>query len=135
MKKNVFARLVLAGALLCAADAAAQQPAPPASQGGYWNLETNLTSRAYTLVRFYNDHDQLVYEERLDNLCLDLSAARPLRRRVQQRLDLALQQVLRQPSLATQPTQPWVAQQLGTSRRLQRVYRTAPVPPSLATTR
>ena len=128
MKKDVFARLVLAGALLCAADAAAQQPAPPASQGGYWNLETNLTTRAYTLVRFYNDHDQLVYQERLDNLCLDLSAARPLRRRLQQHLDLALQQVLSEPSLATQPM---VAQQLSTSRRLQRVYRTSPVSPAL----
>lgn len=131
MKTSVFARLVLAGALLCASAAAAQQPALPARQGGYWNLETNISTRNYTLVRFYNAQDQLVYEERLDAMCLDLSNSRPLCRRLKQRLDLALQQVLSQPGLVTQPPS-LVAQQLSTSRRLQRVYRARPAQRTLA---
>lgn len=60
MKTNLLAWLLLAGFLTCASAAAAQAPAPPAASGGYWNLETNLTTRDYTLVRFYNAHDQLV---------------------------------------------------------------------------
>ncbi|GAA4495139.1 hypothetical protein GCM10023172_06350 [Hymenobacter ginsengisoli] len=134
MKTNLLARLVLAGAISCAAKAAAQQPLPAAASGGYWNLETNLTTRNYTLVRFYNAQDQLVYEERLDNLCLDLSNSRPICRRLKQQLDLALQQVLAHPGPATPPPT-MLAQQLSTSRRLQRVYRTPDPQRTLAAVR
>ena len=70
-------------------------------QLGYWNLETNLTTRDYTIVRFYDGQDQLVYEERLAGLCLDLGRGRRRCRQATTRhLNVALQQVLRD---ATRP--------------------------------
>jgi hypothetical protein len=134
MKTSMFVRLLLlAGGIAWASEAAAQPTSAPA-RGGYWNTETNLTTRDYTIVRFYNDQNQLVYEERLATMCLDLSASRPACRRLKRQLDLALQQVLSQPSLATQHPA-LLAQQLSTSRRLQRVYGTAPAQRALAATR
>lgn len=72
----------------------------PPIQSGYWNLETNLIAHDYTTVRFYNDQHQLVYEETLPYCGLDLSS-RPARcRRIKQKLDVALQQVLSAPATA-----------------------------------
>ncbi|TGE03744.1 hypothetical protein [Hymenobacter fodinae] len=91
--------------------------AQQAPQGGYWNLETNLTTRDYTLVRFYNEKDELLHEERLDNLCLDISKGTPLCRRTARLLNTALVQVLRAPGSRTH-----LATQLGQNRRIQRGY-------------
>lgn len=82
----------------------------------YWNLETNNLTRDYTIVRFYNNQDQLVYEERLDDLCLDLSK----RRRASRQLAGALQQVLRERAAYTSGT--LLAQQLAAKPRLQRAF-------------
>ena len=98
----------------------AQAQTAPAALPGYWNIETNLTTRDYTIVRFYNGQDQLVYEERLDNLCLDLSHRTGLCRRTKKELDATMQQVLRAPA-ANQLTG-LLAAQFGLNRRVQRVY-------------
>ena len=97
-------------------------PTPtPAAQPGYWNIETNLTTRDYTTVRYYNAHDQLVYEKQLPNFCLDLSRPSALCRHTKGQIDLALQQVLAAP--ASQPAPAGLlAQQLGQSHRALRVY-------------
>ncbi len=119
MKTNpLFRSLLLAGTFACTT-AAAQPAAPPAA--GYWNVETNLTTRDYTIVRFYNAQDQLVYEERIDDLCLNLCGSRPVCQRTKARLDAALQQVLHDPSLAARAPA-LLAQQLRANRRVQRVY-------------
>ena len=121
MKTLVIFRLSLV-LLFCAFFelAHAQQPAAPA-QPGYWNVETNLATRDYTTVRFYNGQDQLVYEEQLPNFCLDLSRPSALCRHTKGQLDLALQQVLAAP--ANQPAPAGLlAQQLGQSRRALRGY-------------
>lgn len=55
-------------------------------------------------------------------------------RRLKQHLDLALQQVLSQPSLAAQ-SPALLAQQPSANRRLQRVFRGAPPQPVVAATR
>jgi hypothetical protein len=117
MKTPALLRLALLLLLLVSSRAQAQTtPALP----GYWNLETNLTTRNYTLVRFYNGQDQLVYEERLPTLCLDLSKGSVrCRRRAASRLNVALQQALRNPA---GPATALVAQQFGIDRRVQRVY-------------
>ncbi|GAB3879461.1 hypothetical protein GCM10028824_43000 [Hymenobacter segetis] len=97
------------------------QPSVAPGLPGYWNTETNLTNRSYTIVRFYNGQDQLVYEERLNSLCLDLSRPRKsCTRRATRQLNLALQQVLRDPA-ASQNTV-LLAKQFGTDRRVQRSY-------------
>jgi len=71
-------------------------------------------------VRFYNGQDQLVYEERLPNLCLDLSkGSRNCRRCTINHLNAVLQQVLHDPA---GPGTTLVAQRFGVDRRVQRVY-------------
>ena len=119
MKTLLTLRLSLVLFFVLLAAAASAQTASAAPQRGYWNLETNLTTRNHTIVRFYNGQDQLVYEERLDNLCLDLSR-RGLCRRTSRRLNVALQQVLRDPSAGRSTN--LVAQQLGTAPRTPRAY-------------
>lgn len=119
MKTLVIFRLSLV-LLFCAFSvlAHAQQPAAPA-QPGYWNVETNLATRDYTTVRFYNGQDQLVYQETLPNLCLDLSRHSGRRRRASQQLTVALQQVLHDPAAGTGTL---LAAQLGQNRRAPRSY-------------
>ena len=95
----------------------------PAAPAGYWNLETNLTTRDYTTVRFYNAADQLIYTETLSNLCLDLSRATGLCRRTKGQLNAALQLVQLDPVAATQRGD-LLAAQFGSDRRMQRVYAT-----------
>lgn len=99
---------------------AGPRPSKAVPTNGYWNLETNLTTRNHTIVRFYNNLNQLVYEERLDNLCLDLSKGNGLCRRTAKQLNVALQDVLRAPGSTPQTN--LLATQFGQSRRVQRVY-------------
>ncbi|TGE20219.1 hypothetical protein [Hymenobacter elongatus] len=124
MKTHLFFRLLLSSLLLLAGLAsAAPRLTPPtnAPVAGYWNLETNLLTRDYTIIRFFNDQHELVYEERLDNLCLDLSKGTGLCRRTARQLNVALHHVLRDPNNARQTTTQ-LALELGQSRRVQRVY-------------
>jgi len=121
MKTPTFLRLsILLVFLGFASLAQAQTPAGPLALPGYWNTETNLTTRAYTIVRFYDGQDRLVYEELLPNFCLDLSRRPGLCRRTKSQLDQTLQLVLRDPTLAQKPT--LLATQFGQDRRVQRVY-------------
>ena len=116
MKTHAFFRPILVlGFVLLATALHAQAPAMAST--GYWNAETNLTARNYSIVRFYNAQDQLVYEERLDNFCLDMRKNRQ-RRRISTELNLVLQQVLQQP--ATEPA--LLAHQFGQNRRIRRAY-------------
>lgn len=122
MKTNLLSSFVLAGLLLAAPLASAgPRPDRSAPAQGYWNVETNLLTRDYTVIRFFNNQDQLVYEERIDNLCLDLSSGSGLCRRTANQLNVALRQVLLNPA-APQQNPTMLAQQLGQSRRVQRVY-------------
>ncbi|MBF9143974.1 hypothetical protein [Hymenobacter properus] len=99
----------------------AQTPTPSTAPAGYWNVETNRLTHDYTTVRFYNSQDQLVYEERIDNLCLNLTSNRPVCRRTMAQLNQSLAQVLSNPAAAAQnPT--LLAQQFSADRRVQRVY-------------
>ncbi len=120
MKTAVILRLSLALFVLLLSTRARAQSALPAS-AGYWNIETNLTTRDYTLVRFYNAQDQLVYQERLDHLCLNLVKGTGLCRRTGAQLNLVLARVLADPP-AAQQSNTLLAQQLAQNRRVQRVY-------------
>lgn len=119
MKTPTILRLSALLVCLCFTTLAPAQTAPVALPG-YWNIETNLTTRDYTIVRFYNGQDQLVYEENLPNLCLDLSRRKARGRRISQQLTVALQQVLRDPATAQPAT--LLAQQFGPGHRVPRVY-------------
>lgn len=120
MKTTAFLRLACCALCLLAARVSPAQA--PADLPGYWNLEINLNTHDYTIVRFYDGHDQLVYEERLPGLCLNLSKGpRRCRQHISQQLTLALQAVLRDPAHAAQATA-MLGQQLGHNRREQRLY-------------
>ncbi|QDA61292.1 hypothetical protein [Hymenobacter jejuensis] len=119
MKAFTLVRLGLALFLSSLAPLATAQKAAPAPQG-YWTVETNLTTRDYTLVRFYNAQDQLVYTERLDHFNLDLARKCPASRRASRRLTLVLQQVLRNPAASQVPT--LVAQQFDLNRWVRPGY-------------
>ena len=125
MKSSLIFRFSL-GLLVFASTLAHAPPTPtptptPAAQPGYWNIETNLTTRDYSTVRYYNVQNQLIYEEQLPNLCLDLARPTALCRRTKSQLDQVLRQVLATP--ASQPAPAGLlAQQLGQSHRAMRVY-------------
>jgi len=117
MKNSLLSRLSFLLILLALSIAHAHaQLAPaagvPAAQPGYWNVETNLTTRDYTIVRFFDGQDQLVSEERLDNVSLDLTRRTHACRRAKRQLNQALLQVLRAPAAAAQTTAA-LAQELG----------------------
>jgi hypothetical protein len=69
--------------------------APVIAKSGYWSLETDQSDRNYTLVRFFNDQHELLYQERLDGLCLDPCKSPANHRRVARMLGNTLQQVQR----------------------------------------
>ena len=121
-----FVRLTLLVLMIAPVGAShAQTPAAvaPASAKGYWNLETNLTTRAYTIVRFYNDRDQLVHEARFDSLYLDLSRGNERCHRTARLLDQALQLALRGPATALEATAvAMLAVRQGQSPRVRRAY-------------
>ncbi|WP_210516076.1 hypothetical protein [Hymenobacter terricola] len=120
MKNSLIFRLGLVLLFVSISPLAHAQTLPVSTApAGYWNVETNLTTHNYSIVRFYNGQDQLVYEERLDNLCLDMARRGPCRRATRQ-LNLALQQVLRDP--ATGQSNAVLAQQFGQHRHMQRLY-------------
>ena len=121
MKTSLISLLSLLLFVFTSLQARAQAPAATPAPAGYWNLETNLTTRDYTTVRFYNGQDQLVYEETLPNLCIDLSRNAGLCRHTKAQLTATLRQVLLTPADAARPSG-LLAAQLGPDRRVQRVY-------------
>ncbi|WP_223648560.1 hypothetical protein [Hymenobacter psoromatis] len=122
MKTCFFFRLAVWALLFLTAQAGHAQAAPASDLPGYWNLEINRTTHDYTIVRFYDGHDQLVYEERLPRLCLDLGkGSRRCRQRTGRQLSQALQLALHDPTHAAQATA-WLTQQLGHDHRETRLY-------------
>ena len=117
MKNSLILRLLVL--LLFLANAPLVRAQQPAAVPGYWNVETNLTTRAYTIVRFYNGQDQLVYEENLPNCCLDFTCRKARGRRVARRLNGSLQLVLRNPAAVPAHL---LATHLKLSRRIARSY-------------
>lgn len=120
MKATLLFRLAISLLCLVASSSSIAQIRPTPDVPGYWNVETNLTTRNYTFVRFYNEQDQLVYEERLDNLCLDLAKGNGRCRRASRKLANTLQRVLREPSVCASGT--LLAQQFSSKKRLPRAY-------------
>ena len=103
MKTSFCIRLACGLLLVLGSLSGHAQDPPPATLPGYWNLETNRTTRDYTIVRFYDGQDQLVCETRLPGRGLDLARG-PARRRqfMAGCLTLALQAVLHDPARAPQ---------------------------------
>ncbi|MBX0290076.1 hypothetical protein K3G63_06480 [Hymenobacter sp. HSC-4F20] len=77
------------------AQTAVYSEAPVVAKSGYWSLLTDPKRQDYTLVRFYNDGHELVYQERLDGIYLNPLKNRATHRRISQMLGTALEQVQR----------------------------------------
>ena len=127
MKTALIFRLSILLVLLSVSMRSQAQASAPAlasaPQSGYWNLETNLTTRDYTTVRFYTADDELLYTETLPNLCLDLSRGNRLCRHTKSQLNATLQRVMLDPAAATRQGD-LLAAQFSADRHVQRVYAT-----------
>lgn len=101
MKTSLISRisaacvLVVLSATMAMAQATVYSEAPIVAKSGYWNLVTDKSTPTYTLVRFYNDAHELLYEERLEGVCLDPCKSLASHRRIARMLGTTLQQVQR----------------------------------------
>ncbi|MCB2376615.1 hypothetical protein LGH70_03420 [Hymenobacter sp. BT635] len=62
---------------------------------GYWSIETNAARRDYSIVRFYTPQHEMIYEERLNALCLDPSRGTAACRRTARMLSASITSVQR----------------------------------------
>ncbi|MDJ1504665.1 hypothetical protein [Xanthocytophaga agilis] len=56
---------------------------------GYWVTESDIHTKQYTIVHFYNDANVQIYEEKLDGVFLNLK-----RKKTVQQLNAALNKVM-----------------------------------------
>jgi hypothetical protein len=87
MNKKLIYPILLLPALLTSGLTAAQAQDPARMKGAYWVVETNRYDPSYSIVRFYDHQDQLLYEEKIRGVSLDIT-----RPRTQRLLNKALQQ-------------------------------------------
>ncbi|OZI08582.1 hypothetical protein BWI93_08550 [Siphonobacter sp. BAB-5385] len=85
MKKQLATLFFLA--LLGTAAQAQKKESQPKT--GFWVVEDNLRTKQGSIVRFYAENGILIYEEKLEDLRLNIS-----RKKVVKRLDATLSQVL-----------------------------------------
>lgn len=104
MKTSLISRLSLVCLMLmlsvtmAMAQKVVYSEAPMIAKSGYWSLVTDQNDRSHTVVQFYNDQHELLYEERLDGLCLEPCKSRASHRRLAKMLGATLQQVQRMQS-------------------------------------
>ncbi|QHT67888.1 hypothetical protein GXP67_15195 [Rhodocytophaga rosea] len=58
------------------------------SNEGYWVVESNINTKDFTVVKFYDNTHSLIYEEKLTGICLDIS-----RRKIVKMLNRTLKMV------------------------------------------
>jgi hypothetical protein len=68
---------------------------PVVATSGYWTLETDKSVGDYTVVSFFNDQHELLYQERLNGVCLNPCKTPSSHRRMARMLGTTLQQVQR----------------------------------------
>lgn len=78
MKKGIV-KTVLCTALLLGFVMSTKAQSLPSDEGN-WVVETNLNQKNYSIVRFYDQQGNLLYEEKLQGVYLDIS--RPKTRRI-----------------------------------------------------
>ncbi|RYU78057.1 hypothetical protein [Hymenobacter persicinus] len=83
---------------------------------GYWTVETDQSRRDFSIVRFYTPQHEQIYEERLNEVCLDPSKGTARCRRTARMLSNALVQVQRTRNNSM------VANGLGLYRRFEGTY-------------
>ncbi|UOQ70472.1 hypothetical protein [Hymenobacter cellulosilyticus] len=122
MKTSLISRLsmlaVVFGLSVSAATAQSTLYTEDAKQPGmgYWTIETDAAHRNYSIVRFYTVSHEKIYEERLDELCLDPSKGTTACRRTARKLSNALVQVQRTHNTSV------ISNGLGLNRRAQQIY-------------
>ncbi|MCB2410602.1 hypothetical protein [Hymenobacter lucidus] len=83
---------------------------------GYWSIETDAAHRNYSIVRFYSANHEKIYEERINELCLDPSRGTAACRRTARMLSNAVVQMQRA------RTNSIVTNGLSLNYRAQRIY-------------
>lgn len=101
MKTSLLSRLSLLGLTLALsttlanAQTAIYSEDPVVAKSGYWTLETNPKQQDYTIIRFHNNDHSVLYEERLNGVCLTSLKNQTAHRRMARMLGTALDQVQR----------------------------------------
>jgi hypothetical protein len=75
MKTKVITTSVLALAFMLASFTVSLAQHLPAN-AGFWVIETNITQRNYSIVRFYDAANALIYEENIPGIYLDATKRR-----------------------------------------------------------
>lgn len=73
---------------------------------GYWVIESNIHTKDYTIVRFYNDANEQIYEEKLNGVVLNLKRKKTTQQ-LNNALDKAIQNGLSNQSSTSEKN--WVA--------------------------
>ena len=55
-----------------------QRPAKWVSEKGFWNIETNIKTPKTSIVRFYDNNQQLVYTEKVEGVVLNIKRKKTL---------------------------------------------------------
>jgi hypothetical protein len=121
MKNLLISRLSLLAVLFgLSVTVAAAQTTTYSEDGkpgtGYWTIESDKSHRDYSIVRFYTAQHEQIYQERLNDFCLDPSKGTARCRRTARMLSNALVQVQQTRNTSM------VANGLGLYRRLPRAY-------------
>ena len=94
MKKMILTTAFCCSLFACTALSASAQSTDAAKEP-YWVVETNTVTRDHTIVRFYSQQHELVYEEKLQGVHLDAT-----RKRTRKLLNKALKGVMNNSILA-----------------------------------
>jgi hypothetical protein len=99
MKKNLIALTILTLFLFLSHSVFAQEKQNYIPEKGYWQLVSNLKDKKTVTVRFYNDQNEMIYEETLSNTKMN-----PDRKKVRRQLYYALQDAYGQWAVAQKIT-------------------------------
>lgn len=70
IKLNVRKAMLIA---MCALGMLVNTAFAKGHEGGFWTIEANDKAEKYTIIRFYDDKQNLMYEEKIEGLALKLN--------------------------------------------------------------
>ncbi|AHM62052.1 hypothetical protein D770_19005 [Flammeovirgaceae bacterium 311] len=73
---NTFLKTLLLSAALTFGATFTGTAQTTSTDGAYWVVETNVKKNSYSIIRIYNKHDELVYQERIEGKSLDIKKRR-----------------------------------------------------------
>lgn len=91
MKRNFITSAIILVFVFLGAQGFAQKKQNYVPEKGYWQLVTNHSDKKTVTVKFYNEQNEMIYEETLNNTKMN-----PQRKKVRRQLYYALQDAYNQ---------------------------------------